>query len=214
LRAAIGWNAGALSPEQALRIDCVTVLRLALDDLHARLINGERVDMARMLTASEALAKLLPSAVLAAPPAEHREDPRKALLAMLLEMRDRDGAADTAAEPSLREEIAALRAENEMLRRAARAAGASVTPTEADIVPPSELSDTNFYCGPPKPGPDDHLAPTPRVIEAKAAAAPAADSVDLRAGFDDSAPEPWRSFLGPDGEIRGAGRKYWGPVGG
>jgi hypothetical protein len=46
--------------------------------------------MARMLTASEALARLLPPAVLATPPAEPREDPRKALLEMILQMRERD----------------------------------------------------------------------------------------------------------------------------
>jgi hypothetical protein len=36
-----GWNAGALSPEQMLRLDCATALRLALDELQGRLIRGD-----------------------------------------------------------------------------------------------------------------------------------------------------------------------------
>ena len=89
-----GWNAGVLSPDQVLRLDCAVALRLALDDLQGRLIRGEPIDMNRMLTASEALAKLLPPAVLAAPPPEMRSDPRAALLEMILQMRERDGVPD------------------------------------------------------------------------------------------------------------------------
>jgi hypothetical protein len=110
------------------------------------------------------------------------------LLDLILTMRDRDEIADRAEEPSLREEIAALRTENEMLRRAARAAGLPAIPTEADVVPPGELGE--FYVGGPKPGPDDPKPPV--TIEAKAA--PAADMVDLRAGFNDTR-EPWREYL-------------------
>ena len=73
-----------------LRVDCAVALRLGLDDLQGRVIRGESVDMNRILTASEALARLLPSAVLAAPPAEHRRDPREALFELLMQMRERD----------------------------------------------------------------------------------------------------------------------------
>src|SRR6266446_2514943 len=71
------WDASSLSPDQMLRLDCAVALRLALDDLQGRLIRGEPIDMNRMLTASEALSRLLPPAVLASPPPEHREDARE-----------------------------------------------------------------------------------------------------------------------------------------
>jgi hypothetical protein len=176
-----GWNAGALSPDQMLRLDCAVALRLALDDLQGRLIRGEPIDMNRMLTASEALAKLLPPAVLASPPPEHREDPREALLEMILQMRERTELGERSQEP--------------------------ITPTEADVVPPGEIGE--FFRGPPKPGPDDHLAPprTPSVIEGKAAPAAPAYDYDRERG--------WRDHVLPDGSISprpfGAGR-YWGPV--
>jgi hypothetical protein len=92
--ALFGWNGATLSPEQVLRVDCATALRLGLDELQGRLIRGESIDMNRMLVASEALSRLLPAAVLASPPAERREDPRAALLALILQQRERDGIPD------------------------------------------------------------------------------------------------------------------------
>jgi hypothetical protein len=173
--ALFGWNAGALSPEQTLRAECATALRLGLDELQGRLIRGESIDMARMLTASEALSRLLPPAVLAAPPAERREDPRAALLALILQMRERDGIPDEGTTRGTINaqavEIAQLKAQLAgkapevsdvptmvervpVLRRAARAAGGmTLTPTEADVVPPGEIGE--FYHGAPRPAPDD-----------------------------------------------------------
>jgi hypothetical protein len=57
-----GWNADSLTPDQVLRIDCAVALRIGLDDLQGRVMrgDGESVDMAKMLTASEALSRLLP----------------------------------------------------------------------------------------------------------------------------------------------------------
>ena len=191
------WDADILSPDQMLRLDCAVALRLALDDLQGRVIRGESIDMNRMLTASEALARLLPPAVLASPPPEHREDPRKALLEIILRMKERGEIGDRADEPSLREEIAALRTENETLRRAARAAGAPpVTPREADVTPPSELGE--FFRGPPRPGPDDPKPPV--TIEGKATAAPA---------YDYDANSDWKSYVNSDGSIRSTPRGRW-----
>jgi hypothetical protein len=68
--ALFGWSSDGLSADQTLRVDCACALRMALDDLQGKICRGETVDVARMLTASEALSKLLPPAVLATPPAE------------------------------------------------------------------------------------------------------------------------------------------------
>jgi hypothetical protein len=191
-----GWNAGALSPEQMLRLDCAVALRLALDELQGRLIRGESVDMAKMLTASEALARLLPSAVLAAPPAERREDPRAALFNLIMQQRERDGIP---AEGTTRATIRAQAAEIAQLRARLGDAptvvefdqhpGADRTVPDVDIVPPSEIADRDPGM---RPGPDDRK---PVTIEAKAAPVADADAVDLRAGFNNDTPEPWRDYL-------------------
>jgi hypothetical protein len=147
-----GWNAGALSPEQMLRLDCAVALRLALDDLQGGLIRGERVDMNRMLTASEALAKLLPPAVLASPPPEHRDDPREQMWAVYCAMRERGEIADRAEEPSLRERIAALEAENALLR-------AGPTPAEPSTPMPAGPNVLRLSRPAPKSAPAASAAP-------------------------------------------------------
>jgi hypothetical protein len=214
IAALFGWNAGALSPEQMLRLECATALRLALDDLQGGLIRGERIDMNRMLTASEALAKLLPPAVLAAPPPEHRDDPREHLWQMYKQMRERGALAGEGYDGKVAR-IAELEAEVAALK----AGGAVITPSEADvrsqepidpptsdIVPPGERAE----CDPgPRPGPDDRKSVT---IEGKAEPADE-DAVDIRQGFG-HVDEPWRRF---STDIEGnplsvGGRKYWGPV--
>src|SRR4249919_900071 len=77
--ALFGWNADSLTPDQTLRVDCAVALRLALDDLQGRICRGDSIDVARMLTASEALARLLPPTVLSTPPAEEHGEPRQVM---------------------------------------------------------------------------------------------------------------------------------------
>jgi hypothetical protein len=174
-----------------VRLDCAVALRLGLDELQGRLIRGESIDMAKMLTASEALAKILPAAVLSAPPEERREDPRRALFDLIMAQRERAGIPDEGFDER-DDEIARLQAENEQLRAVARAAGLAVphaacgAPIDGDVVPPSEIADRDPGMG---PGPDDRAPPT--VIEGKAE--PADDGVDIRQGFG-NADEPWRQF--------------------
>src|SRR2546427_13124845 len=87
--ALFGWNADNLTSDQTLRLDCAVELRLALDDLQGRIVRGESIDVNRMLTAAEALAKLLPAAVLASPPPEHRADPRRIMFDNYMAIRRR-----------------------------------------------------------------------------------------------------------------------------
>jgi hypothetical protein len=199
----LGDDPSRLCPADRLRCDLVSALRCAIDHAGATAMEGGSADVGRLVSAVEQLTKLLPRAAVEAP--SHRADPRKALLALILEMRDRDEAAERAEEPSLRERIAVLEAENKRLRAAAP--GAAV---EADVVPPCEISDRDLG---PRPGPDDPRPPT--VIEGKAMPAPAEDmdAVDLRYGFNNT-PEPWKEFATDvDGvPLSVRGRKYWGPV--
>ena len=137
----------------------------------------------RLVGAVDHLTKLLPKA--ATEPVSHRADPRKALLEMILQMRDRDEIADTAAEPSLRSRIAELEAENAKLRAAARAAPGAA-PVEAAPAAPAA-----------------NVVPMPR---APAPAAPA---------YDYDASNEWKAFVNSDASIRSTprgGGHDWGPV--
>jgi hypothetical protein len=138
--ALFGWNADSLTPDQTLRVDCAVALRIGLDDLQGRVMRGESesVDMAKMLVISEALARILPPAVLAAPPAEQRED-RDAAVAPLLKLFRH-----------LHESVATLSAENAQLKAqlagghgsalpSLRGDSTAITPSEADITPPGEI---------------------------------------------------------------------------
>src|SRR5260221_7184954 len=87
--ALFGWNGDNLSPDQSLRLDCAVALRLALDDLQGRIVRGETIDVNRMLTAAEALGRLLPPAVLASPPPADCPDPRQIMLDTYMGMRKR-----------------------------------------------------------------------------------------------------------------------------
>jgi hypothetical protein len=84
-----GDDIDALSAERSTRLDLAVALRMALDDQAAKLLRGESTDVSKLLSASEALAKLLPATVLAEPPPTRREDPRVALWKVYLGMRRR-----------------------------------------------------------------------------------------------------------------------------
>jgi hypothetical protein len=48
-----------------LQIDLVSLLRLQIDDLQGRVLNGEQVDLGRLSTAVAMLQKLLPQSLIA-----------------------------------------------------------------------------------------------------------------------------------------------------
>ena len=194
--ALFGWDADSLAPDQMLRLDCAVALRLALDDLQGRVIRGESIDMARMLTASEALARLLPPAVLATPPAEPREDPRKALLEMILKMRDRDADGFEGYDGKVKQ-VEVLQAEIAQLR--AQLAGK--TPEDSDV--PTVVERV------PVPVPAANVVP----LSKPRAAAPA-PAAKASPSYDYDRERGWRDHVQPDGSISptpfGGGRKWWG----
>jgi hypothetical protein len=207
--ALFGWKADSLSPDQMLRLDCAVALRLALDDLQGRVVRGESVDMSRMLSASEALSRLLPPAVLAAPPAEaDRADPREIMFQTYLGMRRRGELAESYLSPQQR--LAAARAKVAAIEAEIAAGSTAITPTDSDIVPPGEIGEC--YAG-IRPGPDDPPRRSPPIIEGKASPAARVPVLgDLVGVVSDPSPA---DYVEPDGSIRSTPRgrgQYWGPV--
>jgi hypothetical protein len=215
--ALFGWDADSLTPDQMLRLDCAVALRLALDELQSRVIRGESVDMNRMLTASEALARLLPPAVLSAPPPAQRSDPHEAFLRRYLEMRERGGIPD---EGMLQGTINAQAREIEELHAEVARWRASVWPApEPSSVPSARpaASAVPTPAEPPKPVPNAPVVARPgwqtkeqmdaanaRAAAALASAAPHKtnpwDAAGGRSAFTvNGQSEPWCGFLRADG---------------
>ena len=182
-----GNEPSRLCASDRLKVDLVSTLRLVIDHAGQVALEGGTADIGRLVGAVEQLTKLLPKTATEAP--SHRADPRKALLALILQMRERGEIADRAEEPGLRERIAALEAENKRLRAGA-APGAA--PVEAVPAAPANVVPMK----PPAPA-----APAP--------AAPAAPA------YDYDRERGWRDHVLPDSSISPtpmSGGKWWGPV--
>jgi hypothetical protein len=191
-----------------LRLDCAVALRLALDDLQGRVVRGESVDMTRMLTASEALSRLLPPAVLASPPAANSPDPREIMLRTYRQMRER-GAQFGLGYDGLKLTVERLTAE--IASKDARITELEATLAGSVPLPPNavKLSLRNDNPGrPAAPAAPPKPAPAPPA----AASAPVLGDLVM---VDPSPDEEWKSYVEPTGEIRSTpfgGGKYWGPV--
>jgi hypothetical protein len=219
--ALLNYDIACLTPDQSLRLDCAVALRLALDDLQGRVVRGESVDVGRMLVASEALARLLPPAVLATPPSEEHGDPRVKMFEIYMEMRERGEIALKALPPEggHQHRIDELEAENERLK--ARLAGGlapalpdspAIDPAEADITPPGEMGDC--YAG-NRPGPDDPPRRSSPVIEGRAVKRPNPPAASAAPQYDYNREQGWKDYVEADGTIRSTPRgrgHYWGPV--
>src|SRR3984893_9588408 len=180
----LGYDLNALMPEQSMRVDVATALRVLLDTQSGRLVRGESLDARELLMASEALSRLLPP--LREPPSEPREDPRQVLWRIYSEMRERGEVPHVGWHQhridALEAEVAALKAQlvgaglapalpdaNSSDRRT----NLAIDPALADIALPGEHG-VEPRVGIER-GPDD--PPKPRVIEGKAGPpAPAASA--------------------------------------
>jgi hypothetical protein len=190
--ALFGWNAESLTPDQTLRLDCAVALRLALDDLQGRIVRGESIDVGRMLTSAEALAKLLPATVLASPPpAANAPDARQILWENYVAARRRgalhgegyDGKVRRIAEleAKVAELEAALAVSGAPPSGASAPAGGNVVPLRHATSEPSARAAATPQ--PPKPAPPK----------------PAEDLIDIRQGYSTGPAEPWRDFCGSGG---------------
>src|SRR4029077_9910961 len=104
-----------------------------------RVVRGESVDMTRMLTASEALSRLLPPTVLASPPPANDPDPRQIMWETYLSMRRRGELAESYRSPQQRLEAARAKVAEIEAELAALGSGAhSAGITSSDVLPPGQ----------------------------------------------------------------------------
>jgi hypothetical protein len=198
--ALLGVDLDHMSAADALRVDLAVVLRRAIDAQTESAFDGAPIDLTRLMAAIERLTALLPEREL---PQSHREDPREALLEIYTQMRARGEDFDRAQEPTLRDEVAALRAENERLRLLA-GDSTVIDPPLCDIVPPGERAECDAG---PTAGADDPPRRSSVIIEGTVAATggrepppskPARPFVngtfDLVAAYP-APDEPWRDHL-------------------
>lgn len=140
----LGFGEATLTAVQAMRVDVVTALRLGLDDLSGRLAAGERVDLGKLLEASEALQKFLPENV-TAPPSPGGPDgllaARKRMFE-LMQIAENDPDADARQWREMVARNAALEAENKALREQLEARPLPL-PAPAPAPPPSPPASAN-----------------------------------------------------------------------
>jgi hypothetical protein len=203
--ALFGWNAESLTPDQTLRLDCAIALRLALDDLQGRVVRGETVDVAKMLTAADALSRLLPPAALAAPPEEaNAPDPREIMWRTYKQMRDRGALHGEGYDGKVRR-IAELEARIAELEAALAVSGGSTTAAITAVIPEGNNFRSNGSSSSATPAGNvvplrtserSEVSPSPPAAPPKPPPPkPAEPTIDLRAGYNNE-PEPWRSYVG------------------
>ena len=198
-----------LSPADTLRCDLISTLRLAIDGEQATVLDGGAADLAKLITATENLIRLLPNRELPEPaPAEGGpNDPRTIMWENYKRQRDR-GALHGEGYDGLVLKVKALEAE--LAIKDARIAELEATLAGSVPLPPNavKLRDNGRACAAAPAAP-----PKPELPPPAAASAPVLG--ELVMVVDASPQEPWRDYIEPTGEIRttprGPGR-YWGPV--
>jgi hypothetical protein len=192
--ALFGWDANNLSPDQTLRVDCATPIRLALDAEQGKVLRGETTDPSKMVSLSEAFARLLPPAVLAAPPSSApRSDLREAFLRQYFETRRRAGISEYgSAYDAMR--VTAIELAEEAERRSDTAAGRSTdVPRLVEVVPDA-------------PAPAPASAANVLTLSRPPSATPAAPT---ESQYDYNASDEWKAFINPDGSVRPTPRGRW-----
>jgi hypothetical protein len=222
----LGYDLDALSPDQSMRVDVASALRVLLDTQSGRLVRGESLDARELLMASEALSRLLPP--LREPAAGPREDPRQVMWEIYKQMRERGEIDLRSDEGWYQARIATLEAEiialgghpsapepgvsqhrGEAENRISGHLCGSITPPTCDITPPNEIGEC--FSG-QKPGPDDPPPRSTRIIEA----VPNPPAASAAPKYDYDKEQGWKDFVLPDGNISptpmSGGRRWWGPV--
>jgi hypothetical protein len=170
----LGYDFAKLTAVQSMRVDVVFGLKSSLDEMRARMFEGEKVDTNEMRQIADTLEKFLPAQAKPDPiPAIYREDPHKVLEDIVQRWIDADAAeraervaAGLPADPDdprdvriaeLEAEVAKLRGAQPAPAPALPAGEQPIDPPTGDIVGPREQPDRQLRIGadpsshPPKP---------------------------------------------------------------
>jgi len=180
----LGYDPDNLSTLESMRVDVIFGLKSSLDEMRARMFDGEKVDTNEMRQIADTLEKYLPRHAQPDPtPAIFRQDPYKVMDDIVdrwiaadeadrrergLSPRVHDPEEQQARTDELERENARLRGESVSHVRqlpAPEADGAPITPPDGDVVGPLEQSDRQLYRGGPRPGPDSHKAAPKPIID-------------------------------------------------
>jgi hypothetical protein len=188
-----GGDPSKLCGADRVRVGMVAGLMAAVDAATESLLagNSSAGDIGRLTSSVDALIRLLPKAATEAP--SHREDPREALLKIIMTMRERDADAFEGYDGKVKQ-VEALQAEVEQLR--AQLAGKA--PEDADV--PTVV----------EPAPAANVVP----LSKPRAAAPATPA-KASPSYDYDRERGWRDHVQPDGSISPtpmSGTRWWGPV--
>jgi hypothetical protein len=189
-----------LSPADTLRCDLISTLRLAIDGERATVLDGGSADLAKLITATENLIRLLPGKALPEPDGGPN-DPRQIMFETYMGMRKRGELFDPCSTyEGMKAEVERLKAKVAELETGAPD-GSTATP------PAPAVSGGNVVKLHDNPG-RGHAAPAAPPKPAPPAAASAPRTVDVNA-LPPAEPEPWRAFVNGDGSIRSQPRGRW-----
>jgi hypothetical protein len=184
-----------LSPSDTLRCDLIASLRLVVDDASASVLDGRAPDLARLLTATESLIRLLPSEP--PQPASRRIDPRQIMWETYLGMRRR-GELDPTTYDGQRRRIAELEAKVAELEAAASPAleEPSAPPAPAGNVVNLPRAGAGLQKSAAAPAAPPKPAPPPPTDEERARALAIANAPVPQHVRDTRPPnEAWRNFV-------------------
>src|SRR5215831_19450386 len=170
----LGYDPDNLSTLESMRVDVVFGLKSALDEMRARMFEGQKVDPNEMRQIADTLERFLPRHTQPDPvPATYKRDPREVLIELADRWREADEAdrAEKGLSPRVHDEEAQQRRIDDLEAELVRLRGAQphalpapeaeqrvINPPTGDIVGPCEQSDNPRNARPPS-GPDDPRPP-------------------------------------------------------
>jgi hypothetical protein len=172
----LGYDPDNLSTVESMRVDVVFGLKSGLDELRARMFDGEKVDTNEMRAIADTLERFLPARPKPEPVLDPRDDPHARLMAIIdnwlahHETEKAERIAQGLPADAKDARIAELESENARLRGELLPgpdAERTITPPTSAITPPGEQTGGRNLR--PQVGPDDHKVMRPKpTIEGKA----------------------------------------------
>jgi hypothetical protein len=187
----MGVDPKRLTSTQRMKLDMAVSLRLALDTLQGKVIAGELVDIAALITANDTLSKLLPALALDEPPPQAREDARLKLQRLIEGAR---AAADHDAAAGICSSCEALKAELAAVRSMLNFARTGNAPLRDPDGPPPDLQ-------PPSPEPPASSPPASPSSPSSVSPWNPPPAPSAPEPYQEGSDSTWRRFVNPDGSI-------------